>query len=107
MQRVAGLAAGSVPPLIVAEGTINVGGSAITIGNSSKPYGTGLISNSSANPAITISGSSTTVYGAVQALSGGVSISGSIANFRCGIVADTVAMVSNIVTVTVDSSCSN
>jgi prepilin-type N-terminal cleavage/methylation domain-containing protein len=99
-------AAGSVPPLIVAEGTINVGSSSITIGNPAKPSATGLISNSGTSPAITIAGSMTTIYGQVQALLGAVSISGSIANLRCGVVADSVSLISNIVTVTVDSSCS-
>lgn len=98
-------ASGAVTALIVADGTINVGSSAITIGNSAKPSATGLISNSSANPAITIAGSSTTVYGAIQALNGGVSISGSIADLRCGVVADSVSMSNNVVKVTVDASC--
>ena len=96
---------GDVAGLLVAEGTITESAGSITIGPSGNPGAGGLVSNSTANPAISLAGSSITVYGNVQALSGGVDIPGSLLNLRCGVTGSTVTVRGSDVTVTADSGC--
>jgi hypothetical protein len=95
----------NVKALVVATGTITVWQPSITIGNQANPGATGLLSGSASAQAISISGSSTTVYGNIQALQGRVSLLGSLSDFRCGIVADTLEVRASNISITVDSTC--
>ncbi|MBB2943772.1 prepilin-type N-terminal cleavage/methylation domain-containing protein [Actinoplanes lutulentus] len=89
-----------VAPLLVATGTITVATSKVTIGSKTSPATTGLLSGSTSTSAITISGSYATVYGTVQALSGGVALLGSYSVFQCGIIGDTVQVGGADITIT-------
>jgi hypothetical protein len=95
----------TVRALVVAEGTILVSGALLTIGDATNRVATGLVSGFTSATAISFTGSSTQVYGSVQAMQGGVSVTGSYANFRCGILGDTVTLKGNAITVAYDSSC--
>ncbi|WIM98368.1 prepilin-type N-terminal cleavage/methylation domain-containing protein [Actinoplanes oblitus] len=95
----------NVSPLLVATGTITVNSSSVTIGNKANPRSTGLVSGSSAVPAIQIAGSYAAVYGNVQALAGGVYLLGSYSTFQCGILGDTAQIRGSSITITTDSTC--
>jgi hypothetical protein len=91
--------------LLVAEGTIRINGSAVTVGDPAVAHRTGLVSNSSAATAIYIGGSLTKIYGNVQALRGGVHIDGSATTLQCGVIGDTIAVTGAATTITVDAGC--
>ncbi|MEU4428710.1 prepilin-type N-terminal cleavage/methylation domain-containing protein [Actinoplanes sp. NPDC024001] len=88
----------TVTPLLVATGAITVALSSVTIGG-------GLLSASTANPAINISGSYARVNGRIQALGGGVQLLGSYGVFQCGVIGDTVQVRGSDITISADSTC--
>jgi hypothetical protein len=94
--------------MIVAQGTITIS-AMVVIGDSTRPYATGLLSNSTSAAAISFTGSSSVVYGSVQAYKGGVSISSTNASLTCGIIGKTVSLSSasgtNNLNVSVPSNC--
>jgi prepilin-type N-terminal cleavage/methylation domain-containing protein len=96
---------GTVKPLIVAEGTITVNSG--VIGDSAAPSTTGLVSNSSANPAITINAIFMSLHGNVQAINGGVKIPLLyLSSMNCGIVADTISIdVTEVSGIKVEPNC--
>jgi prepilin-type N-terminal cleavage/methylation domain-containing protein len=95
----------AVNALIVATGTISVSGSLMIVGDPAHPGTTGLLSDSSSTTAISIGGSATRIYGSVQALRGGVVVTGSAASLFCGLIGDTVTIKGNAISITVDDSC--
>ncbi|WP_328468537.1 prepilin-type N-terminal cleavage/methylation domain-containing protein [Actinoplanes sp. NBC_00393] len=88
----------NMTPLLVATGAITVAMSSVTLGG-------GLLSSSTADPAITISGSYAKVNGSIQALNGGVQLLGSYGVVKCGVMGDTVQVRGADITITADSSC--
>jgi hypothetical protein len=95
----------TAPVLLVTEGTVAVSGGNTTVGDATRPWSTGILSASTASPAVNITASGFKALGNVQAMSGGVTVSGSNTQFRCGILAGTITLGATSPVVTVDSAC--
>ncbi len=80
-----------IPALVVAEDTITITATRAQIGTPSTEAVSGLLTPSTATPAINIKGGIATIYGNVQALAGNVTVDNSpAATMNCGITANSI-----------------
>jgi prepilin-type N-terminal cleavage/methylation domain-containing protein len=94
--------------LLVAQGTITLAPqTALTVGSAATAGNSGLVSNSTSATAIHLDSTLTEVHGRIQALRGGVLITGSAITLRCGVIADTIAITGAAVNIGVTAGCAD
>ncbi|MFA6076445.1 MAG: hypothetical protein WC778_11515 [Negativicutes bacterium] len=90
---------------IVAEGTIKLSGSSITIGQGLPGVPT-LLTGATGENALRVDGSDIQIRGTMQALNGQMKIAGAKGIYRCGIVAKTIEISGAKNSIVVDDECS-